>query len=261
MKKPATDIDLQQEEEQILIAAVRKAMATVKKSATVQNLKNLDATKKALADFQANKAARTNPEDRSFKNIPAVHVYLTEERGYKVSERKVYDDKRLIIKQSDGCYLLRDVEEYASRFLPKRDGSDDNEGELTKRKLQKEIELQDEKIDRERRRNKVETGKLILRSKVDQQLAARAAFLISDLESFAHGKLPEIAERAIDSTNATDEVIAYLAELRAKIGPELSAVFLSEMRKWLDRYAQPLQFQAPIASELDLDDDYEETED
>lgn len=259
MTKKATDITLQQEEEQVLTAAVRKAVAKVKKEASVANLKALEATKKALAEFHAAKAARNNPEERILKNLTEVAAYLSEERGFKVSERKVYDDKRLIKKQSDGTYIVRDAEEYAAQFLQKKDGSSDDNGQAAI-KAQKENELLEEKIKRERRRNQIETSKLILRSKVDQQLAARAAFLISDLEAFATGKLPEIADAVLDSTETPAELAPIIIELRNKIGPELSAAFLTEMRKWLDRYAQPIQFQAPMINDYDLEDDTEEVE-
>lgn len=257
MAKPS--VDILQEKEAILTEAVRKAMAAVKKSATVQNLKNLEAAEKALADFTAVKTA--TPADRRLKNLREVHAYLSEEKGYKVSERKIYDDKRIITKQADGSILARDAADYAGRFLTKKDGTEDSEGELSRRKLEKEIELQEEKISRERRRNQVESGRLILRSKVDQQLAARAAFLVSDLEAFAHGKLPEIAEQVLDAANTPAEVAPILAELRARIGPEMITTFLGEIRKWMDRYAQPLQFQAPLLSELGLEDDEPEETD
>jgi len=254
----AAATDLQQEKEQILTAAVRKAMNAVKKSATVQNLKNLEASEKALADFTAVQNAR--PGDRRLKNLRDVAAYLSDERGFKISERKVYDDKRLIARQADCSYLVRDVEEYAARFLQKKDGSDDNDGQAAL-KAQKENELLDEKIKRERRRNLVETGKLIQRSKVDQQLSARAAFLISDLEAFAHGKLPDIGEQVLDATTAPAEAAAYIAELKGRLGPELIAVFLREMRSWLDRYSQPLQFQAPMVADIeDMDDEPDEDE-
>lgn len=258
MTKTAPDISLLREEEQILTAALRKAMAVVKKTATVKSLRGLEATKKALADFQAAQAARLKPEERPLKNLTEVAAYLAEERGFKVSERKVYDDKRLIKKQTDGSYLVRDAEEYAAQYLQKKDGSDTDNG-LQRDKQEKENLLLDEKIKREQRRNQIETGKLILRSKVNQQLAARAAFLISDLEAFAHSKLPEIAEHALDTTSVPAELAPYIIELRTKIGPELSAIFLSEMSKWLDRYSQPLQFQAPIVSD-ELEEDLEEAD-
>jgi len=262
MTTAAADITLLEEEEQILTDAVRKAMNAVKKSATVQNLKALEATKRALANFQAQKIAMERPDERPLKNLREVYAYLSEERGFKVSERKIYDDKRLITMQTDGSYLVRAAEEYAAQYLTKKDGSDDDDSGLSRVKQQKEIELQDIKISREKRKELIETGKYILRSKVDQQLAARAAFLIADLEAFAHAKLPEIAEQALDTTAAPAELLPIMIELRAKIGPELSAVFLCELGKWLDRYSQPLQFQAPIMNDVDLDDeDYEAGED
>jgi hypothetical protein len=262
MTKAAPAITLQQEIEATLTAAVRKNLAAVKKSATIENLKKLTASEEKLKEFQAQQAAQDRPAERPLKNLTEVAAYLSEERGFKVSERKVYADKRLITCQTDGSYLVRDAEAYAAQFLQKKDGSDDEvDSGLSRVKIQKEIELQEEKISRERRRNLIETGKYILRSKVDQQLAARAAYLISDLEAFAHGKLPEVAEQALDSTSAPVEVADYLAELRAKIAPELCTVFLSEMRKWLDRYSQPLQFQAPMVGDIDLDDeDFEESD-
>ena len=259
MTKPAADTDILQETETALIGAVRKNLAAVRKKASVENLKNLEAAEKKLKDFQANRAAQERPGDRRFKNLREVYAYLAEEKGYKVSERKIYDDKRLITKQSDGSYLARDAEEYANQFLQKKDGSSDDNG-LQQAKQEKENQLLDEKISRERRRNLIETGKLIQRSKVDQQLAARAAFLKSDLEAFAHGKLPDIAEQLLDTTAAPAEAADYIADLKKRIGAEIIAAFLHERDAWLDRYAQPLQFQSPITADLDLEDIEEEDE-
>jgi len=257
MPTPARDIAL--DTEQILTDARAKALRAVKKSATAANLKNLEAAEKAVRDFQAAKSAEAHPGERRLKNIPDVHAYLTEEKKYKVSERKLYEDKRLIIKQPDGSYLAKDAEDYANRFLPKLDGSDDTEGGLAKIKQQKENELLDEKIQRERRRNKVETGKLILRSRVDQQLAARAAFICSDLDLFGHSQLPEVVEQVLDAKAAPPEVADYIIELKTRLVPEMIAAFLKEKKKWMDRYSQPLQFQAPLASILEeMEEDLEE---
>jgi hypothetical protein len=255
----STATDLQQEKEKALTAVVRKAIAAVKKNATVENLRLLKAAEEDLAACRASLSA--TPAERSFKNLREVAAYLTDERGYKVSERKVYDDKRQFRRQADGTYLASDVDDYASRFLPKKDGSDDNDNGLAAIKAQKENELLEEKIRRERRRNQVETGRLIQRSKVDHQLAARASFLLSDIEAFAHGKLPDIAEQVLDATTAPPEAAGYLAELKNRIGPELIDTFTRELRTWIDRYSQPLQFQAPMAADLDdIDDDNEDTE-
>ena len=246
MPTPARDIAL--DTEQILTDARAKALRAVKKSATAANLKNLEAAEKAVRDFQAAKSAEAHPGERRLKNIPDVHAYLTEEKKYKVSERKLYEDKRLIIKQPDGSYLAKDAEDYANRFLPKLDGSDDTEGGLAKIKQQKENELLDEKIQRERRRNKVETGKLILRSRVDQQLAL-----------FGHSQLPEVVEQVLDAKAAPPEVADYIIELKTRLVPEMIAAFLKEKKKWMDRYSQPLQFQAPLASILEeMEEDLEE---
>lgn len=246
-----------QDLETVLASAVVKATEAVNANPSAANLKALEAAKQSLADYRASKAAEKKPEEKQLKNIREVAAYLQAE-GWKISERKAYDDKRLIKCQKDGTYIARDADEYAQRYLQRLDGSDPDEG-LTAVKLRKEIELHDERIERERRRNKVEAGKLILRSRVEQQLAARASFLLSDLETFAHSRMTDIVEAVLDGQGVPPEAETYAAELKGRIVPELIAAFNSQLRQWIDRYSQPVHFQAPLVNDLeDLDQDLEE---
>jgi hypothetical protein len=246
-----------QDLETVLASAVVKATEAVNANPSASNLKALQSAKQSLADHRALKAAEKKPEEKQLKNIREVAAYL-QAAGWKISERKAYDDKRLIKYQKDGTYLAKDADEYAQRYLQRLNGNDAAEG-LAAVKLRKEIELHDERIERERRRNKVEAGKLILRSRVEQQFAARASFLLSDLETFAHTKMTDIVEAVLDGQGIPPEAETYADELKARIIPELIAAYNTELRRWIDRYSQPIHFQAPMVSELeDLDEDLDE---
>lgn len=224
------------QEEEILATAVASCMKAVQDKPTKANLQAMDAAKKALEDFRSRKTAA--PEAQRFKNIREVHAYLLES-GWKISERKAYDDKRLIKCQPDGSYLASDVDEYADRYLKKLDGSSEGENGLASEKLRKEIQILDEKQKQLSRRNEIDAGKWLPRSRVEQMLAERAAFLCSDLETFIHNFAP----RMVEMVGGDPEKL-----------PEFTAFALAEKEKWLDRYSQPIPFMSPITGD-DRDDD------
>lgn len=227
------------QEEEILAAAVSSCLEDVRKKATKANLQALESAKKALEDFRARKSA--SPEAARLKNIREVHAYLVAE-GWKISERKAYDDKQMIRRQTDGSYLIGDADDYAARYLKKLDGSDESENGLATEKLRKEIEILDEKQKHLRRRNEVDAGKWLLRSRVEQMLAERASFLSADMETFIHNFAPKLVEMVGGNPEKLPEMVAFS---------------LGEKEKWLDRYSQPIPFMAPMTGDGDddIDDD------
>lgn len=229
-----------QDLETVLAAAVVKATEAVNANPTTANLKALEAAKQALAECRARKAAEKKPETQRFKNIREVAAYLQAE-GWKISERKTYDDKRLIKCQKDGSYIARDVDEYAYRYLQRQDGTDSEHG-LGTAKLQEEIAILKQKHEQIRRRNEIEAGKWIRRSRVESMLAERAVFLCSDLDTFIHNFMPRLVEMCGGNSDAVSEMIAFATE---------------EKEKWLDRYAQPVPFMASVVAEEDEESDSE----
>jgi hypothetical protein len=230
-----------QDLETVLASAVVKATEAVNANPSAANLKALEAAKQSLADHRAQRAAEIKPEEKQLKNIREVASYLQAE-GWKISERKAYDDKHLIKRQKDGTYLVRDADEYAERFLQRLDGTDADEG-LAAVKLQEEINILKEKREQLRRRNEIDAGKWIRRGRVESMLAERAAFLCADLDTFIHNFMPQLVEMCGGNTEAVPEMIAFGIE---------------EKEKWLDRYAQPVPFMAPVPGETEEDAEEDE---
>jgi hypothetical protein len=230
-----------QDMEAVLSTAVVKATQAVHQNPTSANIKTMEAAEQALSDCRARKAAEKKPEAQRFKNIREVATYL-QAAGWKISERKAYDDKRLIKCQRDGSYIARDVDEYADRYLQRLDGTDSEDG-LGTAKLQEEIAILKQKHEQIRRRNEIEAGKWIRRSRVESMLAERAAFLCSDLDTFIHNFMPRLVEMCGGNSDAVSEMIAFASE---------------EKEKWLDRYAQPVPFMAPVVAEEDEESESDE---
>ena len=60
---------LLEQEEKLLGGAVERTFQAYNKNSTVANLKDYQAAKKALEEFQAKKAAQKDPENHAFKTI------------------------------------------------------------------------------------------------------------------------------------------------------------------------------------------------
>ena len=212
------------QEEKLIASAVARTVSAYNQSATVANLKDFQAAKKAYEEFKSRQAASADPENRSFKNILDVLDYLQSE-GYKLGKSKLYEDQHKIDHQKDGSMLKKDVDKYASMFLRKADGSD-IEFDTTE-KFKWETEIAKQKAEQLTRRNEVESGIYVLRSDVEQQFAARASFLRNSLEGFFHSLAPRLIEKADGSMDRTPDVVEFC---------------LAELDELFHRYSQPLVF-------------------
>jgi hypothetical protein len=188
------------------------------KDPSAANLKNWQLAEAALDEFVSvlSSAVKEKP---SFPNVIAVARHFKDE-GLKVGKSKLYKDadKGLLRVQPDGSVLLSDVELYKRAYLTPRQkaGGDRHIEDLQKEKLEKEIkklEEQNAKLvwDREK-----ESGKYLLKSDFEMELAARAAVLETSLRQMASLKSYEwIAVCRGDYTKSADMAAMVTAEIGA----------------------------------------------
>ena len=213
-------------EEPLRINAVAKTMQAYNQNPTIANLKDWDAAKKALEEYRIKKAAELNPQDAPLKGIMDVLQYLQSE-GWKISKSKLYEDENKIDKQKDGNILKKDADKYAAMFLRKLDGSDYEIDPASK--IKEETRLTKERADKVAFENEIMRGDYVLREEVEQQLAARAAYLKNSIEGFFHSLSPRIAELV----NGDQDKI-----------PELTEFCLREVEDFFHHYSKPLVFEA-----------------
>jgi len=188
------------------------------KEPSAANLKNMQAAEAALDEFVSliNSASAERP---AFVNKYAVFVSLKED-GLKVGKSKLYKDaeKGLLRVQPDGTVLLSDVELYKRAYLtPKQKaGSNADLDQLQKDKLDLESQKLKEQIaklvwDREK-----ESGKYLLRSDFEMELAARAVVLETSLRQMAQTKAYDwIAVCKGEHSKAGDMAAMVTAEIGA----------------------------------------------
>ncbi len=120
-----------------------------------------------------------------------VHAYLVS-RGYKVSERTVYDhisDGKLT-EQASGGFLRSDVDRYAETYLRKR-----AEKSSEQIRIDADTELKRERTRREKMNNDQLAGNLISREKIGAEFAARIVELTQAHENLIENLPHQIAGR------------------------------------------------------------------
>lgn len=238
---------IEEQEEKLLLNALVRATKTYQETPTAQALREYNAAKQAVADYQSRKAAAENPDEQRFQNLLEVTAYLRES-GWKVGKTKIYEDQYKITRQTDGTFLRKDVDKYAAAFLRRLDGTDaDNDEEsLSLQKLRLEIQTAQEKLEKVRRENKIEAGQYISRAEHERALAARAAFLMGELgANFIHSRAVKIID---------------LVEGNRDRAPELVEYWTHTIAEAFDHYSKPMQFEAPIIGEDEEDIPNEEQE-
>lgn len=210
------------QEEKLLISALRKAMLAYNENPTTQNLKAFQSAKKALEDFRKRQNTPQGPE--RFKNLLEVAEYLKGE-GWKVGKSFLYQKAYLIKKQADGTILREDADAFAKQYLKKLDGSN-IDADITQ-KLKAEVR----KLKAEAEKRELEVlqikGKLVDKYEVEQQLAARAAFLMESLRNFVHSQIPRVVEMVGGDIKYAADAIEFFQE---------------ELEKLFDYYSKPLVF-------------------
>lgn len=173
---------------------------------------------------------RKKKEDSSssLKNLLDVCRYLDSE-GWKVGKTFLYQKAGMLTKRKDGTITKKDADKFASAFL-QRKLSVPSSTDLTKK-----TEAETRKLIAEAEKKELEVlklkGEVVDRYEVEQQLAYRAAFLLSGLRSFGYSQVPRII----------DAVGGDMSQAAQAIG-----LFHSELEKLFDYYSKPIQFRVPV---------------
>ncbi len=216
-------------EGEILKVAVIKALGQVQANATVENLKNYEAAKKALEAFQRERQMAENPQTVVFKTVAEAFRYAVE-KGYRRTRQTMdnHIEAGFLARQPDGGLAKPAVDAYLAMQ------AGDSESVLTEAQ-QLEVRDQAAKLKKTEAQAEVwnlrarrERGELIKRSEVDGLLAQRAQFLRQDLESFFRVLAPDI--------------IALVSGDEGRVF-DLTEFGLEKLEEYLDRYSKPL----PIA--------------
>lgn len=219
-----------EQEENLLSVSLMKTMQALKDDPTNPvHGRTIIQTKKALTEL------KKKSSNKVFDSLVLALEYLNS-HGWKVSQGKLYTDRVLFQRQSDGKYKQQDLDEYAQKYLQKIDLRDDvTEGSFSE-KLKYEVEVQRQKAELLKRKNQVEKGMYVLKSDTEHMLASRATFLKNSLENFIHS----VAGRLIETVGGDNNKI-----------PDLIDVWCKELDILLDSYSKPLQFNTANMPEVE----------
>lgn len=215
----------------ILRAAVAANLAKVQASATAENLRNWQASVRALEDAEAEQLGG----DRR-KGIPGLISYL-DGQGWKISTSTAYnhrDTNKLPRSDSAGYYLPSDLDRYARENLRRKDGSDgdDDAAEAQGAKQKASTDKEQQQAENWRLRNGILRGQYVEKSFMEKEFAGRSAFLRTDLNTFWEVH----ALTLIELVGGDPAKVPALVEM----GQDL-------VRDWTDRYARPVKFPEPKA--------------
>lgn len=209
--------------------AYKDALKKLEDDSTVENIKLVAATKKALIEYQELLDIKNNRAEESFKNISEVLPYLKAE-GWAIGKTKLYQDAKFIGRQKGGAYLKADVDKYAVQYLKQVEDSGD-EAVFAGKKNEADIRIAIARAVQLERENDINSGKWILKSEVAQMLAKRAALL---KESVGMGFIHSNAEDIIDIVGGKQGKAS-----------ELIAFWLKKADKFFDQYSKPVTFAIP----------------
>jgi len=174
----------------------------------------------------------TGLDEKIFFTAPDVLNYLRDE-NYKI-EKTYFYNKFIsgVKKQKDGEMLKHDIDSRIKELgIVKRDFSEPDAGGV--QKLMWETKIAEQKFKDMEFEAKIKEGQYVLKSEVEQLLAARAAFLKDNLGAgFIHSRAVKIAEIIQGNTEHIPELIEFWMQ-------HISEVF--------DYYAKPMRFEVPTA--------------
>lgn len=216
-------------EEDTLSFAYAKTHAAYREKPSAQNLKDFEAAKAALEEFRKKKHIEQNPSEARFAAPEALN-YLNSE-GFKIQNSKLYEDKNIIGYKTENniiTFAKKDLDKYAKKFLTPLSAGDSN---MADRKMAAEANIAEQKFKDMEFEAKIKEGQYILRSEVEQMLAARAAFLKDNLgSSFIHSRAAKIAEILKGDPDRIPELIEF---------------YLKQVDEVFDYYSKPLKFEVP----------------
>lgn len=167
--------------------AVIKTLSAYQSDPTKANKANLDAAKDALENKKKELAQKYFKSENHGNCFPSTLQVMTHlyEAGYKISDSKIYRDKKagLLKVNLDGSVDEAEVRAYAAG-LKRRDGNIDDLSDLQARKSDKEVKILEIKEQQMQFDLDKSMGKYIPRSDFDAELAARAVVFESGFRHF-----------------------------------------------------------------------------
>ena len=161
----------------------------------------------------------SGPVSDTFKTLATILEYITGPLGKKLSIAKLKRDSasRLLSRQKDGTWSRESVEAYAALLPVKVGGKNDapkespyeNTGaeELTRIKLEREIEKMEAQTKSILFKNAVEEGKYFRKNDVWLELASRAAILYQGLQQDLLAAVPSIVQASRESEDRVEMVV------------------------------------------------------
>lgn len=218
------------------IAVLLKAKNDIQKkmleSPTSENIKALAAVNKSINDYQRSQAVA---DDVTFKNVKEVLEYLQENyNGVKQSTVYYHKKKGLLNADENGFYFLEDVQQYGDSQFAKK-FANDAEADNIEQKDKAATEKLAAQAEHWVIKTKILRGEYIERAAFDRALARRAAVFKSDIENFIRTRSPEVIHICKGNDN-------YL--------PDVTDFLLDAAETWLDRYAEPDEFEIPQAVDI-----------
>ncbi len=236
----------------VLHDAVVSGLENYRAEKTSARLMDWQRAERALDEFILLLWSQYFQQEKTLANPQKVARYLSAQ-GWKVSRQTVQRHKKegKIIPQADRSFRISDIEKYADTYLQRLDGSQTGKGDhLQREKLIAETRKSIAQAEHWEKKTQVFSGDLVPKDWFECELAKRAAFLRSDLESFVR-------------TNAAG-IINLVGGDAGKIS-DLINLMLSDLSENIDRYAEEKVFTipAPMVATKDPntdigDDDLEE---
>lgn len=196
-----------------LITAKENSKQNVLENASKAHLAAFERATKMLDDFMSEVQQATG--EAYLDNRNAVVRYL-KERGFKIGKQKVYDDcKKGILPVSDDGRVLKAAVDLYAKALEVHSTDSAKLGELSEKKLQKEIEKLTVQIDKERHNLEKDQGRFIPREDFEREMAGRAA---------------------VFDVGLRHEIRIHVAELIAIVGGEVTKqnAFMDRMNEIID---------------------------
>jgi len=224
---------LKDRQQAVLVAAYKKAQDAVSTAPTAANIRAVSAAEQALGEYEKAQAAADGGAV-TFDTGSEVYRYL-EAAGWKCAISTVYNHiKAGKLKKGKGdVYHKRTVDRYADAHLTPGDMPD--EEDIDRRKKEAEARKADAQATHWETRTALETGALVPREWVEQQMSAKAALLKSDYENTVRARAGDITALVEGNPQKTPELVAFLIELGLD---------------WFARYAEPVAFQVPKIVEV-----------
>lgn len=156
--------------------------------------------------------------------------------GYKIAKSAFYAKfLKLVKKNNDGIMRRSDVVAIIKKVGLKKRNDTEEVGDEQAKKLEAEIRKLNAEAERREIQVAVMRGELVNRADVEQQLAARAAFLMDSLRNFGHSQLPQIIERTRGDITLAADMIDY---------------YNRELEELFNYYSRPMIFNVPAALAL-----------